>query len=413
MNSKVNFTETYFYLITYSSLTYIFIILNINGNHHDSLSIGLFQTLVSFITLGLSADFRSLYFTDKIYANLLIKFRAIIISALLIGLIIYFFKAPDSITKSLILWLSFKRIIDWIDEVIIISGNAFSLDKLFKYKYLINQVFFIAFLPLIYLKMSVYIHYYFLIWIAANFLILKKYYMRFHFNNLRNQILGLSYINQKNLFALQLISTLLVNLSNIAFRSIIFISFVPQKSSMIISSFALGGMFFSVTNNSILPYLVQRYKKFANITLYLKNFLPLILVTLLSVIFLMWFFIDTLISLNISYELVWLSFLSSGILFFSSFLRYSIIQLSKTLTLREDFFSQTSFLCILIFFSTHRPEHLIYSTLYLALICFLLFSLKYNALNKGKWATLIYLIIEIFLLSLTAYLVINAIGYLI
>ena len=133
MNSKVNFTETYFYLITYSSLTYIFIILNINGNHHDSLSIGLFQTLVSFITLGLSADFRSLYFKDKIYANLLIKFRAIIISALLIGLIIYFFKAPDSITKSLILWLSFKRIIDWIDEVIIISGNAFSLDKLFKY----------------------------------------------------------------------------------------------------------------------------------------------------------------------------------------------------------------------------------------------------------------------------------------
>ena len=410
MKTKVNFTEAYFYLISYTSLTYIFIVLNINGYHQDSLSISLFQTLVSFITLGFSADFRSLYFTDKIYANLLIRFRAIVIFMLLIGIIFYFFKAPDSTTKSLILWLSLKRIIDWIDEVIIISSNVFLLDSLFKYKYLISQVFFIALLPLIYLKTSAYIHYYFLAWIAANFLLLKKYYVNFHFDNLRNQLLGFTFTNQKYFFALQLISTLFINLSNIAFRSIIAISFVPQKSSMIISSFAFGGMFFSVTNNSILPYLVQENKEFAYISPYLKKYLSLILVTLLFVAFLLWFFNDILISLNISYEVALLSFLSSGILFFSSFLRYSIIQLYKNLTLSEDFFSQTSFMCILIFFSIHGPEYLIYSTIYLALICLLVFSLKYNALSKGKWTTLIYLIIEIFLLFLTAYLAIKAIG---
>ena len=185
---------------------------------------------------------------------------------------------------------------------------------------------------------------------------------------------------------------------------------MPQKSSMIISSFAFGGMFFSVTNNSILPYLVQENKEFAYISPYLKKYLSLILVTLLFVAFLLWFFNDILISLNISYEVALLSFLSSGILFFSSFLRYSIIQLYKNLTLSEDFFSQTSFMCILIFFSIHGPEYLIYSTIYLALICLLVFSLKYNALSKGKWTTLIYLIIEIFLLFLTAYLAIKAIG---
>ena len=407
MTKKLNFNEAYLYLISYSSFTYIFLILNFYGHHHDSLTIGIFQALVSFITLGFSGDFRSLYFTNEIYSRLLIKFRSYVITSLLVGMTFYFLVVPDSTLKSFVLLLLFKRLIDWIDEVVIISSKAFLTDNLFKYKYILIQVFFIIFLPYIYLNMWAYMKYYFLIMIVYNFYILKRYYMLFYIKNMKKIKFQEITANQKNLFVSQLISTSLLNLSNIALRVIITISFLPQKSSMIISSFALGSMAFSMANNSILPYVVQKAGKVSGITPYLKKNVPLIFTVIFLFVTLLWFLRDIFYSVNLSFEIASLSLLSSATLFCSSFFRYSIIQFKGSSTLRDDFFIHSLFILTVLGLYINWQEYLIYSTILLGSISLSVFAVRHNALTAGKFPPIIYLCVEIYLLLSITYLLIN------
>lgn len=406
-NLKINFTESYLYFLSYSSLTYIFVILNFYGLHKESLDISIFQGLMSCITLGLSGDFRSLFFVSKNYSNLLIKFRLAVIFLLAIMIVLYYLKIPAADNKIFFMGLAIKRIIDWIDEIVIISTQSFLADKLFKYKYLYSQALFLILLPFVYIKAPQVLICYFVVWITINLFMTMKYYKIFFVQG-KNTDLGKSGIKYSKQFIVsQLISTFLINCSNIFLRVIFLISFSAKESSMIISSFALGGMFFSITSNSFLPYAVQKNKNRLKYVTYFYNIKYLIFTLIFFIITALFYLKGYFFNLNLSGNIILISIFSGAILFISNYLRYFIIQLMKYPTLNEDSLINIIFIYFLIFMSLYTKEYLIYSTLFLSLITLTIYTLKYQALQNKKIPTLIYLCAEIFLMFLIGFFIIK------
>ena len=120
---KVNIHSPLVYVISYASLSYILIILNGLGNHQLAISLALLQSALTIVTVGLSANFRSLILTNHHKKNysLNTRFLMSLFATLIFSVIIFRFSTNHPF---LLLLLALRKLLDWIEELFVIDNNS-------------------------------------------------------------------------------------------------------------------------------------------------------------------------------------------------------------------------------------------------------------------------------------------------
>lgn len=138
-SGKVSIHNLLVYCVSYASLSYILIILNGLGNHQLAISLALLQSALTIVTVGLSANFRSLILSNyhKKNYSLNIRFFISLFVTLIFSVIIFRFSTNHPF---LLLLLALRKLLDWMEELFVINNNS----KL-NFYYLIIQIFFITF----------------------------------------------------------------------------------------------------------------------------------------------------------------------------------------------------------------------------------------------------------------------------
>lgn len=379
---KIKIKEPVIYLVNYSSLTYIFIVLNFFQSHATSVQISIIQGLIGFIILGFSGDIRSIYLIKNSHNNVhrVILFR-FFISLILCLVYVIFFRATDFI---FILALIAKRSIDWVDEVVIHTSTAIT-NNTFKLRYLSVQLIFISILPFFYLAFHSFILLYFLCWCISNFLTIKSFYMEILIRREKNNKATIRSMEPhifNTLINKQLVSTLFINSTNLFLRIFINLSFAISQSSAIISSMTIGGFLFSLFSNAYLPSFVK-YTSEGNGRLKKNfNFLYLFLAFILFIIFCIFMPREFFYKYNLLPRYIIFSFIGGIILLFSNYIRLFLIQSKKSSTLNEDLVIHTLFSSALfVIYSYNKSSYFLFASLGLGLFSLLIYIIRFLSLK--------------------------------
>lgn len=400
--------ETIIYALTYVSLTYFFILLNMLGMHELSLQISLLQSIVAFITIGLSGDLRSIYLSNKKYYLIVNRARFFLFVAALIALFIakfYYFSNIFNFPIILFIGLIVRRLFDWFDEILIATNAERKEDgQFFIAHYFLVQGIFIFSLPFFYKFYAIYIFPYIFSWLFLTIYLARKLYIKFYLDNLKNfsflKKKESSNVDHSKQLAYQIFSTLMINANNLVLRYLITLSFPIRTAAMIISSYSIGGFLFSIISNVFLPNVISKFLINKIHRHFKKNIILYFLLIFANYVAFQKYSPEYI---NVSWLVISSSFVGGGVLLLSNYIRLYIIQIKNNSTLFEDFIIHASFLIIICYiYFTHKIDYFMYA---INILSFLSLFIFYNAykLSSSKLNLNLSYISYISLLKLTSF----------
>ena len=270
------------YLTTFNFFCTTYIIFILLFSDYVSLAAEAFLTLsiIQFFTLGTSSNLRNIYIANE----KVISFKKIISLRLLVGiisflisalLIFYFISKINLIFHISILLLSISS---WIIEIILAKEQ---LEKKINRLFLYNSICFALAIPLIINLFSIdSLIILILLYIFLNILIFKKkiYQQTYLINHFKSDI---------KKFKLGITSTFLKYLSNLIWRSLVFILIGDYKAGLLFVAFSIGsflgtlfdisyGAFFSKSNNEnkkkLLNFFTLIYILIVILLLYISHY---------------------------------------------------------------------------------------------------------------------------------------------
>ena len=323
---KVNIHSPLVYVISYASLSYILIILNGLGNHQLAISLALLQSALTIVTVGLSANFRSLILTNHHKKNysLNTRFLMSLFATLIFSVIIFRFSTNHPF---LLLLLALRKLLDWIEELFVIDNNS----KL-NFYYFTIQIFFITFFPFLDFNNNFQSDAYLIIWNLSTIILC--------FNSYRKILIPTAKFSWKTFnieWTLKIfLATLIPTLVGLAYKYRAFKIFDAQTAAKITSSLAISGAFTTFLIYVFLPdfiFQIGRSNKKKIISIIWSSFLLIIATIIILVTYL---FRHDIESVNLSYKFLIFGIFTGIIYLFSNVYRIFLIQKYKISTLTEE-----------------------------------------------------------------------------
>ena len=382
------------FLFNYGALSYIFILLNLVGEHALSVNLSIFQAIIFLFTASFSGDFRSMFLGNNNFYYILIKYRII---AILAFLIIAFFSMPfiDKSYHLIFSLLALRRFLDWIEEILLLRSTKKNL----VFIYSSTQLLFLIPSPFIIIYIKSWLFIYMAFWIFSTSIIFIKEYKIIFMEFLNKKLfIANTFINQPNLHR-QIYATIFIAIGNFILRYSINQFHNIESASAIISSFSIGGIAGSLISNTFIPNFLVYFK---NIGSNRSSLMWYVFLQALITIFILYFNLgrNYIESLNLDFYTLILSFLGGNIAILANFKRFYLLQIKKVTSEREDLIINL-FLLIVIFILLHQLKHYYESiTLITSIFSFAIFSFRKDLVLNNKniifsWL-LFYLLVLIF-----------------
>lgn len=340
--TEINFKNAIIYSIQYGSLSII--LLALNALHQEELvtSIALIQSAIYIVTIGLSANLRSLCLSKQLLYLSIFKLRLYIsLTALVFFTVLLYWSNVNFFVFTLLLVL--RKLFDWIDEILVL--NSTNENK--KIIYIIAQLVFLTGFPILILFDMTKSIYYLLIWNLVMVFIMKGSYLElvkhFRFNYNESRIFSMVASSYPNILA-----TLIPTLSNYSYRANIIEIFDPKKASNLMMSLSLSGIISSFFIFIFIPELVNNFRKHKNVT-YLITYFSFIVFLYFLIYFYSYEYKAELNHLNFNYKFIFFGCIAGFLAVIASFMRIYQIQKFKIATFTEEVITgSTAFSMILL-----------------------------------------------------------------
>ena len=344
-SGKYNALQSLIYGFGFGSLSFILICLNALGKHDIAISIGLIQSGIYLITIGLSGNFRSLALADVFPAKNLLAVRFVIsIICLVLAPVILF--ALNFDYKFILFLLVFRKFLDWIDELCILEN--FKKKSLKNNFYFFIQLSFLIYFPFINFKNTLLVILYLTFWnISTILLFFKNYLQNIKFVNFSFPS-SFNHIFHNSLLPV-FIATFIPSLVNNFFRIRIFKIFDIQTASKLISTFALAGTITSFLIFVIIPDFIKQIKDKNNKLNIIYKWILYVLLIYLFICFVSHFFRANIEALNISYKIFLLAIISGFFYLLSNGMKTYQIQKYQISCLGEEYSINFAILSMILF----------------------------------------------------------------
>ena len=239
------------YALNFSSVTILMIILSLSGQSILSADLAILGAITFFIFQSFSGNSRNILLNKSLVIsyNEVIKIRLILVLPLI--LFVYFItNSLSEINFYLILLVTLRKIIDWLDDLYLIKQEDQSNTKKLHY-YIIFQI-----LAIIALLLSIFI--YSNTFIGILFWSITPIFLtiRFYFTYINKELFLLKIKNLK-LFMPHLSSTVIIGISLYIFRLLIINLTGKEIAGDLFTAFASGGLLGTFIANSFGPTLVR------------------------------------------------------------------------------------------------------------------------------------------------------------
>lgn len=364
---KISIHSLLVYGLGYASLSYILIILNGLGNHQLAILIAVLQSALTIVTIGFSANSRSLILSNSYKKKYLLKIRILIslFAALIFSVLIFSFNTNYSF---LLLLLALRKLLDWIEELFIIDNSS----KLNLYYFTI-QLLFITFFPFLDFNNNFQLDAYLIIWNLSTIILFFNSYLKIL---IPTSIF--SWKNSKAEWTLKIFfATLLPTLIGFAYRYRGLKIFDIQTAAKVFSSLSISGAFTSFVIYAFLPdfiFQIQRSNKNKIISTIWASFFLIIITIAILVTYL---FRDNIDSMNLSYKFLILGFVTGIIYLFSNIYKVFLVQKYKISTLAEETTIALVVLTLIIFSRRSEPvSYYIFIPFIGAIISLIIYDIK-------------------------------------
>ena len=379
------------FLFNYASMTYIFIMFNLLGEHSISITLSLLQGILALIIAAFSGDSRSIFLSNAKNYSALIRYRLIVLF-----LISVIFLECMILTRQYLSLLSFlliiRRFLDWLEEILLLKSKNIRIGNL---KYFIAQIIFLLPFPFIYSSLSGYLTIYFILWFFSTIYILFHEYI-FLFSKLS---LPKFFLDKVNIYPTkikkQIYATTFVALGSFILRFSL-VNYLDTKSAAsIISAFSVGGFSGSLISNTFIPNLINDFKSSRIIERILVKYLILVIIITAFVFFKYEFEIDNYLNLNLK-ALVY-SFLGGSFFLLANYYRAYLIQIKNVTTEKEDFLINIFLISCILFASLGINSHFEYLVLITSIFALFIYLFKRRLLLHEKYFLYFYFFLYLIL----------------
>ena len=378
---RFNLYKSLIYGFGFGSLSFILIALNVLGKHQLAISVGLIQSAIYIITIGLSSNYRSLALSEaktvKGIGNIRTFFS--IIFLFVSGI---FLLTADLKYTLVLFFLIMRKVFDWIEEIFIFE--SFEKNKRKNLTYFFIQLAFLIYFPFVNFENKIISGLYLVFWNISTFYIFKSFYIkniRTITHNLNFKFFYTSFFGSITL----VLATLIPTLVNYFYRLRIFKTFDVQTAASIISTLSLGGIFTSFLVFVFMPDFVNILKDETNkrTTIFLWVALIAILYSLFTII--VYFFSSYLEGLNINFSIFCIAITTGFFYLMSNAEKTYQIQKYHTSSFHEEVTINFIILCLIVFApSSNVKFYFVIIPLIGSLVSFFIYDLNKFILDKNN-----------------------------
>lgn len=367
------------FFFNYASLSYIFVIFNILGDHSISISLSLMQSFLSLYITAFSGDFRSLFLSESKSYLLLVKHRSL---AAIVFVIIFSVYTILSSANYLLLFLLLivRKFLDWVEEILLLKSKKISP---WNSKYFIVQIFFLLPFPFLYRYLSGWLSIFFILWFFSTIYILfDEYKLLFHNFYLRVpsfRRMPFLEVKIKN----QILATTFIALGNCILRLSLINYLDTKAASSLICAFTVGGFSGSLISNIFIPNLIKNYKNYKLIKSHIMTYI--FFVSVISIFFISNILNANHIYKNIDLNALILTFIGGSILLLSNFYRIYLIQINKITTEKEDFLINLFLICFVLFLCIDNHSYFQYIILVTSIFSLSIYKFKTLSILNEKY----------------------------